>query len=55
MNLFVVQSVRNGGAFREVVMGSLPYVLLMFALIVLLIAFPSLALWLPSVFAASRA
>jgi len=55
MNLFVVQSVRNGGAFRDVVMGSLPYVLLMFALIVLLIAFPSLALWLPSVFAASRA
>ncbi len=55
MNLFVVQSVRKGGPFRDVVMGSLPYVVLMFLLIVGLIAFPGLALWLPSVFAASRA
>lgn len=55
MNLFVVQSVRENGPFRDVVMGSLPYVILMFLLIALLIAFPSLALWLPSVFAASRA
>jgi len=54
MNLFVVQSVRGSGPFRDVVMGSLPYVTLMFLLIVLLIAFPSLATWLPSVFAASR-
>jgi tripartite ATP-independent transporter DctM subunit len=54
MNLFVVQSVRGPGPFRDVVMGSLPYVVLMFLLITLLIAFPSLALWLPSVFAASR-
>jgi len=55
MNLFVVQSVRKGGPFRDVVMGSLPYVVLMFLLIMCLIAFPGLALWLPSVFAASRA
>jgi TRAP-type C4-dicarboxylate transport system permease large subunit len=54
MNLFVVQSVRKGGAFRDVVMGSLPYVVLMLLLIIGLIAFPELALWLPSVFAASR-
>ena len=55
MNLFVVQSVRGKGPFRDVVLGSLPYVGLMFLLIVLLLAFPKLALWLPSVFAASRA
>jgi len=55
MNLFVVQSVRKEGAFRDVVMGSLPYVVLMFLLIIGLIAFPELALWLPSVYAASRA
>lgn len=52
MNLFVVQSVRKGGAFRDVVVGSLPFVGLMFLMIVLLVVFPSLALWLPSVFAA---
>jgi TRAP-type C4-dicarboxylate transport system permease large subunit len=50
-----VQSVRGKGPFRDVVLGSLPYVGLMFLLIVLLLAFPKLALWLPSVFAASRA
>jgi tripartite ATP-independent transporter DctM subunit len=55
MNLFVVQSVRKNGAFRDVVMGSLPFVGLMFLLIVLLVVFPSIALWLPSVFASTRA
>ena len=55
MNLFVVQSVRGGGPFRDVVMGALPFVALMLLMIVLLIAFPSMALWLPSVLAASRA
>ena len=54
MNLFVVQSVRESGPFRDVVLGSLPFVLLMFLLIAALIAFPDLALWLPSVFAANR-
>ena len=52
MNLFVVQSVRKGGPFRDVVLGSLPFVALMFLLILLLIAFPSIALWLPSVLSA---
>jgi TRAP-type C4-dicarboxylate transport system permease large subunit len=55
MNLFVVQSVRKQGAFRDVVIGSLPFVAIMFLLIVLLVAFPSLALWLPSVFASTHA
>jgi tripartite ATP-independent transporter DctM subunit len=55
MNLFVVQSVRKGGPFRDVVVGSLPFVGLMLIMIALLIAFPSLAMWLPSVFAANRA
>jgi C4-dicarboxylate transporter DctM subunit len=54
MNLFVVQSVRKDGPFRDVVIGSLPFVLLMFLLIAALIVFPDLALWLPSAFAASR-
>jgi len=54
MNLFVVQSVRKKGPFRDVIVGSIPFVLLMFLLIGLLIAYPKLALWLPSVLAASR-
>ena len=55
MNLFVVQSVRKRGPFRDVVVGSLPFVGLMLLMIALLIAFPKLAMWLPSVFAANRA
>lgn len=54
MNLFVVQSVRKNGPFRDVVMGALPFVGLMFLLILLLIVFPPVATWLPSLFAASR-
>ena len=51
MNLFVVQSVRKSGPFRDVVVGSLPFAAVMLMMIVLLVAFPSLALWLPSVVA----
>ncbi|GGB09406.1 TRAP transporter large permease [Allosediminivita pacifica] len=49
MNLFVVQSVRNEGSFADVSRGALPFVLAMLAMIGLLIAFPGLANWLPSV------
>lgn len=55
MNLFVVQSVRKKGPFRDVVLGSLPFVAVMFLLIVLLVVFPKLALWLPELFASTRA
>ena len=54
MNLFVVQSLRKNGPFRDVVVGSLPFVAVMMLMIVLLIAFPAMALWLPSLFAAAR-
>jgi tripartite ATP-independent transporter DctM subunit len=54
MNLFVVQSVRDKGPLRDVLLGSLPFVVLMFVLIALLIIFPSLALWLPSVVAGNK-
>ncbi len=52
MNLFVVQSVRGKGPFRDVVIGSLPFLLTMFVMIGLLIAFPDLALMLPREFKA---
>lgn len=50
MNLFVVQAVRGKGPFRDVVVGSLPFLLMMLVMIALLIAFPDLALMLPRMF-----
>lgn len=47
MNLFVVQGVRRGGDFSDVIWGSFPYVLIMIAFAVLLILVPEIALFLP--------
>jgi TRAP-type C4-dicarboxylate transport system permease large subunit len=50
VNLFVVQSVRTGsdqGPIRDVMFGAAPFVLMMIIMIGLLLALPSLALWLP--------
>ena len=48
VNLYVVQGIRaRGGPFNDVVWGSLPFVLMMLAMIAILMAFPGLALWLP--------
>lgn len=50
VNLFVVQSVRAGtdqGPIREVMLGAAPFVAMMLVMIALLMAVPSLALWLP--------
>jgi len=49
LNLFVVQSLRPSGSMRAVIVGSLPFVLALFAMVALLVAFPGLALWLPEV------
>lgn len=49
MNLYVVHSVRvDGGPFRDVALGALPYVGLMIAFALLLIAIPGIVTWLPS-------
>ena len=50
INLFVVQSIRTRGEIKDVMLGALPFVITMFAMIVLLIAYPELALWLPQLF-----
>lgn len=50
INLFVVHSIRSSGELKDVMVGALPFVLSMFAMIGLLIAFPELALWLPELF-----
>jgi len=54
MNLFVVQSVRGNGPLRDVIVGVTPFLITMLMMIVLLLAWPSLALWLPDVFASNK-
>lgn len=51
MNLFVVQSLRKAGSLNAVIIGSLPFVLALFMMVLLLALFPDLALWLPRVMA----
>jgi C4-dicarboxylate transporter DctM subunit len=47
INLFVIQSIWTG-RLKDVVWGTVPFHLLMFVLLILLVIFPGLALWLPS-------
>ena len=49
MNLFVVQSLRKGGSMNAVILGSLPFVFALFAMVALLAFFPGLAMWLPGI------
>ena len=46
INLFVIQSLWRG-TLKDVVIGTVPFHAMMFALILLLLVFPELALWLP--------
>lgn len=48
INLYVVQGIRERGEMLDVMKGAAPFVLTMFAMIGLLLAFPQIALWLPS-------
>ena len=51
VNLYVVQGIRKrGGRFNDVAKGALPFVLMMIVMVVLLIAFPEIALYLPQKF-----
>ena len=47
LNLFTIHAISGGARFSEVANGSLPYVVLMLAMIALLALFPDIALWLP--------
>jgi tripartite ATP-independent transporter DctM subunit len=49
LNLFVVQNLRRSGALGDVIAGVTPFLVGMAILLLLLAAFPQLALWLPSV------
>jgi C4-dicarboxylate transporter, DctM subunit len=49
VNLYVVHGIRSrGGHFNDVAYGAAPFVVMMIAMIALLIAFPELALYLPT-------
>lgn len=48
INLYVVQGIREHGEMLDVMKGVAPFVLTMFAMIALLLMFPDIALWLPS-------
>ena len=50
INLYVVQGIRERGAISDVMIGSLPFVAALFAMIALLVVFPDIALWLPRQF-----
>ena len=48
MNLFTIQAIRPGTALGDVARGALPFVFLLILGLCLLVAFPQIALWLPS-------
>lgn len=50
MNLYVVQGIRGRGLITDVIVGTLPYLFMMLLLVVILVAWPGLALWLPQQF-----
>ncbi|MGH8805646.1 MAG: TRAP transporter large permease, partial [Polaromonas sp.] len=49
MNLYVVQGIRKEGLITDVIVGTLPFLVMMLLLVVLLVLFPDVALWLPRV------
>jgi len=49
LNLYVVQGIRKGGPINDVIIGSLPFVIAMFVMIALLVAFPDIALFMPTI------
>jgi tripartite ATP-independent transporter DctM subunit len=49
INLYVVQGLRKSGGINDVIRGSSPFVLAMFAMLAILSFWPNLALWLPKI------
>ena len=48
MNLFVVQGIRERGDLNDVIVGTLPFIVTLFLMIGLIVAFPGIAMWLPN-------
>src|SRR3546814_12569027 len=47
VNLYVVQGIRPRGGMNDVLFGAIPFVFMMFLMIILLVAVPEVRLWLP--------
>ncbi len=47
LNLYVVQGIRNRGSISDVMIGSIPFVLMIALLILAMLVFPNMALYLP--------
>jgi C4-dicarboxylate transporter DctM subunit len=47
LNLFVIKGVAEDASLMEIFQGTLPFMLLMLAVLILVILFPQLSLWLP--------
>jgi C4-dicarboxylate transporter DctM subunit len=50
LNLFVVQNLRKSGSLNDVIIGTLPFAVTLFAMLALLSFVPGLATWLPAQF-----
>ena len=49
VNLYVIQGIRlRGGEFNDVAIGAIPFLIEMLGMILLLVAFPNIATWLPT-------
>lgn len=48
MNLYVVQGVRGEGSIMDVMVGTIPFLLMMILLVALIIVMPDIVLWLPN-------
>ena len=49
LNIFVIKNIAPDIPLRDIIWGTVPFVLLMFAAIVLLSLFPGIADWLPNI------
>lgn len=49
-NLFVVQGIRARGSINDVFLGVAPFVVALFVMVALIIAFPEIVMWLPTYF-----
>jgi C4-dicarboxylate transporter, DctM subunit len=47
-NLFVVQGIRKRGSINDVFIGVAPFVIALFVIVALIVAFPEIVLWLPA-------
>jgi len=47
-NLFVVQGIRGRGSINDVFIGVAPFVIALFVIVALIVAFPEMVLWLPA-------